>query len=99
MGRDGADALEGSFSPYKIRDHRCYLEEQGLTDPTPPTPEEHLYNQLYELYPQHVGKRTSRKERRQHGFVAASLTYGEICFGPFAGLFTVLERDGLQPKL
>ena len=97
MGRDGADALEGSFSPYKIRDHRCYLEEQGLTDPTPPTPEEHLYNQLYELYPQHVGKRTSRKERRQHGFVAASLTYGEICFGPFAGLFQVLRNDGLQP--
>ena len=31
MGRDGPDALEGSFSPYKIRDHRCYLEEQGLT--------------------------------------------------------------------
>ena len=39
MGRDGPDELEGSFSPYKIRDHRCYLEEQGLTDPTPPSPE------------------------------------------------------------
>ena len=50
MGRDGADALEGSFSPYKIRDHRCYLEEQGLTDTTPPSPEEHLSCRMRRMY-------------------------------------------------
>jgi len=98
MGRDAPALPGGSSATMHIRDHRCYLEAQGLTDPTEPSQSEHLYNQIYEPYPQQIGKRTSRKERDAHGFASASLTYGEVEYGPFAGLFKVLERDGLAPE-
>lgn len=50
------------------------------------------FEALYADHPLSVAKEASRRERRENQYIAMSLVYGEIAFGPFKSVFDVLKR-------
>ncbi|TMW59142.1 hypothetical protein Poli38472_007287 [Pythium oligandrum] len=53
---------------------------------------EDVFSLLYSDFPHRVAKETSRRERKQNGYISMSLVYGEIAYGPFKSVIDEIKH-------
>lgn len=72
-----AAAADGSFANVVVQDRRSCVEARGLGDDVAEADKSdgrRLWDLVYAPFPTNLGKKASRREREEQGFVAASLT-------------------------